>query len=214
MKTNLLRLIPLAGVAYALLTVAGDLTIGDFPRGDTPPAQLAAYYAAHHRTVALGGTLLAWAAVFLALFGVALWARLRDGTVSRLAAGLVLVGTALTAAAGIQSAGTYILLGDYGANAALTPAALQSWHLAGAEFGVGADLLVLTLGVFAAALSGREVPAWLGWTGLAIGVAQLTPVGFLASLVFLLWAAIAGITLAVRPPAPAPAPTTAIPLPA
>jgi hypothetical protein len=193
--------------------LAGDLTIGDFPRGDTPPAQLAAYYAAHHTTVALGGTLLACGAVFLAVFGAALWARLHGGG-NRLAAGIVLLGTALTAAAGIQSAGTYTLFGDFGANPVLTPAALQSWHLAGAEFGVGADLLVLLLGVFVASVTGRVVPAWQGWTGLAIGIAQFTPVGFLASLVFLLWAAIAGITLAVRPPAPAPAPTTAIPLPA
>ena len=214
MNGKLIRLAPLAGLAYAALTLAGDLTIGAYPRGTTPPDQLAAYYAAHHGEVALGGTLIAWGAVFLTLFGASLWARLRDGAGSRFAAGVVLLGTAMLAMSAVQSAGTYILLGDFGANPVLSPGALQSWHLAGSEFGVGSDLLILTVGVLAASITAKAVPAWLGWTGLAIGIAQFTPFGFLASLVFLLWAAIAGITLAARRPAPAPAPSTAIPLPA
>jgi hypothetical protein len=41
----------------------------------------------------------------------------------------------------------------------------------------------------------------VGWTGLALAVAPFLPhpIGFFSSLVFLLWAAAAGVARAVRP---------------
>lgn len=59
----LTRVPAVAGVAFAALTIAGDLTIGEFPRGDTSPDELVSYYQAHHTTVAIGGLLLTLAAV-------------------------------------------------------------------------------------------------------------------------------------------------------
>jgi hypothetical protein len=40
--------------------------------------------------------------------------------------------------------------------------------------------------------------------GLLLSIAQMTSYGFIASLLFLLWAAVAGIVLAVRPTSAAP----------
>jgi hypothetical protein len=58
---------------------------------------------------------------------------------------------------------------------------------------------VLALGVALAAVTTAAVPRWLGWSGLVLALAQFTPVGFLASMLFLLWALVAGLVLAVRP---------------
>ncbi len=54
-SSTLARLVPLAGVVYCALTLAGDLTIGEFPDASTPPAELSRYYATHGESVRLGG---------------------------------------------------------------------------------------------------------------------------------------------------------------
>jgi hypothetical protein len=53
------------------------------------------------------------------------------------------------------------------------------------------------LGLFAAGVFTRAVPGWLAWFALGLGIAVLTPFGFLASRLFLLWTAVAGIVLTV-----------------
>jgi hypothetical protein len=74
--TVLRRIAPLAGVLFAGLTIAGDLTIGPFPDGSTPVGDLPASYRAHGAHVSLGGTLMALGGVCFALFAAAVWARL------------------------------------------------------------------------------------------------------------------------------------------
>ena len=70
-SNRLARLVPLAGVVFAVLTLAGYLTIGPFPDSDASVSELTSFYAAHHGQVAAGGQLLGLAAIFLALFGIA-----------------------------------------------------------------------------------------------------------------------------------------------
>src|SRR2546423_5483888 len=86
------RILPLAGVCFAVLEAAGDLTIGEFPDGNTSASELTTYYSAHHGAVSLGGTLMALGGLFLALFGVSVWARLRETRASAIVGGIVLVG--------------------------------------------------------------------------------------------------------------------------
>jgi len=64
-------------------------------------------------------------------------------------------------------------------------------------------LFLLTAAV--AGLAARAIPRWLAWPALLLAVLALLPgpFGFLASMVFLAWAAAAGITLLVaRQPRP------------
>lgn len=204
----LARIVPLAAVVYAAFEAAGDLTIGQFPNGNQPATALTTYYAAHHAGVARGGLLMGVAAVFLALFGAAVWGRLRDAGASPVIGGTVLIGTALAAAGELSSAATYSMLGSIGADSTTDPAALQAWHLA-SGLGIGGGTTVLLLGIFAAGVLTRAVPAWLGVTGVLLGIAQMTPFGFLAELLFLPWAAAAGIVLAARPVAARPTVPTA-----
>jgi hypothetical protein len=195
---RLVRLLPLAGVGFAALTIAGDLTIGKFPDSNTSVAKLTSYYAAHHHQVGLGGMLLASAAILLGLFGVALWDRVRNSNLHPAVAGAVLLGAAVAAANELTGASAYVTLGTIGHQAGVAPAALQAWHINGSEGGVGSTLILL-VAVGVAGIASRALPRWLAWPALLLGILQLTPVGFIASLITLAWVVIAGIVLVLRP---------------
>ena len=207
------RVAPLAGVLFAAASIAGDLTIGPFPDGSTPAADLPAFYSAHGDHVALGGTLLGLGGVFFAIFAAAMWARVR-GAVPVVVSGVVLLGAAVDTMADLNSGAGYNLLGGIGADRNLTPQALQALHIYGAEFGVGGGATLFLLGVAVAGIGYRAVPRWLAWTGLVLGIAQFapSPYGFFASMILLLWVAAAGVALAARPD-PVPAPAGTVPQP-
>jgi hypothetical protein len=199
--TALRRIAPLAGVLFAGLTIAGDLTIGPFPGGSTPVGDLPAYYRAHGAHVSLGGTLMSLGGVGFAIFAAAVWARLHTARVPALVAGVVLLGAAVDTMADLQSGAVYNLLGDIGRDSAVTGPALQAWHIQGSEFGVGGGAALFLLGVAVAGIAYRAVPRWLAWTGvvLAVGLFAPSPFGFFSSMLLLLWVAAAGIAFAVRP---------------
>jgi len=200
---RLVRIVPLAGVAYFALEVAGNGSIGNFPDSDTPIAKLIPFYASHHASIARGGFLLHYAALALALFLVGIWARARQTGVRTLVSGALLAGTAVTVAAAFAEAGVYSTLGFVGAHqSVITPAALQAWHVNGAGGGAttgDGGLMIVLLAISAASIAGGALPRWLGWIALPLGLVQLTPLGFFGSLVFWVWAAVAGIYMAARP---------------
>jgi hypothetical protein len=198
---GLTRLVPLAGVAYAALILIGDLVIGEFPDSNTSLAELSRYFAAHSDQVRTGGQLMICGGLALGLFGIAVWARVREATGPPVVAGLVLVGTAVAVMSELTGAGSYLTLGNIGADPAVTPEALQAWYI-GSQFGGGGGTLLM-LGLFAAGVFARAIPRWLAWAALVLGIAAVSPFGFVASMLFLLWTAVAGIVLTVRSKAPA-----------
>jgi hypothetical protein len=196
------RLAAIGGIGFLVASLAGDLVIGAFPGPGTPAAQLVPYYVTHHRQVLAGGMLLALGGVFFVLFGVAVWARIRQAPTSPLLAGLAVITTTLVALTTLASASAFGVLGDIGRLAGVTPAALQAWHIMAAEgslAGSAATFLFL-LTAAGAGLLARAVPRWLAWPALLLAVLQLLPdqVGFLASLVCYAWAAVTGIALLRR----------------
>jgi hypothetical protein len=198
-RNGIARLVPLAGVGYAALAIAGDLTIGRFPDSSTSTSSLASFYAAHHVRVAAGGMLLAWSTLLLGVFGAALWDRARSVGSHPIVTAVALVGTGAAVATGLQAAATYWITAHVSTEAATTPAALQAWHIAGSEGAFAGGVALLLLASAAAGLGRRAVPAWLAWLAIVLGLLQLTPLGFLASMAFLAWAAAAGITMTLRP---------------
>ena len=194
-ERSLARLAPLAGAAYAVAVVAGDLVVGQFPDSDASAAKLHTYYAAHHAHVAAGGMIFAWSTLLLAIFGCALWSRARDAGAHVVVAGAVLVATAVAVVETAQEASGFLVLGDVSTKSAVEPAALQAVHIAGSAGALGAGVALLLLAVSVAGI----VPRWLAWPAVVLGLLQLTPIGFFASLAFLLWAAVAGVVLTLRP---------------
>jgi hypothetical protein len=193
------RITPIAGVLYGGLSIGGDLVIGPFPEGTTSGAALRDFYAGHGPQVALGGTLLIWSAVCFAIFGAALWSRASERAVPSVAAALVLLGVALDTVAQLDDAGIFRFLGEHGADGRIAPAAVQAWQLAVTEIGTSGGLVLLVAGIAVAAFGYRALPRWIAATGLLVVAAEFTPLFFAASLAFLLWAAAAGVALAVRP---------------
>lgn len=193
-----LRAAAVAGVGFALASAVANLTIGKFPDTDTPVAKLSAFYADHHARVAAGGLIQAWAAVLLAVFVALVYLRIRGTGTHPIAAVAALVGGAVATVGMLEDGSAYWLLGHLGNDQAIGTGALQAWHVLGSEgtlvSGGGTAVFLL-----AAAFGSTALPRWLAWTALPLGLAQLTPVGFFASLLFLVWAAAAGIALAVRP---------------
>ena len=192
------RWLPLAGVGYAAMQIAGNLVIDKFPDEHTSASKVVAYYATHHTQVHRGGELLAFSAVFLCLFVAGLVVRCRHHFG---AAAVIAVGGAAAVAAEVASGSTYALLGSIGTISTVDPAALQAWHIAGAAYGVGVGSMILLIGVGLAGIVGDAVPRWIAWSALVLAVAHLTPFGFLASLLTLPWALASGLTLALRGPA-------------
>lgn len=190
--------LPLAGVATAVLTIAADLTIGDFPDGDTSPAKLATFYADHHTQVGRGGTLMGVAAFTLGLFAVALVVRTLHQPV---VAALIGVGGAATVAHEEWSAATFSLMGTISTEHGVTPQAVQSWHLAASELGLGVGMAILMLGFALAGITTRALPTWLGWAALVLAAAQFASGawGFWATNLALLWMLVAGIVVSRRP---------------
>jgi hypothetical protein len=199
---SLARFLPLAGLCFAVLTIAGDLTIGEFPDPESSLADLSTYYAAHADSVRTGGQLMILGALFLGIFGLAVWNRVRIAAASPLVAGLVLIGTAIAVTSSLGGGGHYVLLGNIGADSTVTPEALQAWHV-GSEYGGGGGFLLI-LGLFAAGVVSRAIPGWLAWSALVLGIATLTPFSFYTDQLFLLWAAVAGVVLSLRSAKPIP----------
>jgi hypothetical protein len=194
--TRAVRLLPLAGVAYAALSVAGDLTIGPYPDASASPAELRTYFAHHASAVRAGGLLMIVAAYCLCLFGVAVWSRIRTRPGTTAVSAFVLACTAVGVVSELAGAGTYVLLGNVGTNPTISPVALQAIQ-AGSQFGAGGGTLFM-LGLFAAGAFGAALPRWLAWSALALGIAALSQFGFLASMLFLVWSAVAGLVLSMR----------------
>jgi hypothetical protein len=200
---GLARAATLGGVAFLAFSAASDLAIGPNPASDAPLAKITSFYATHHAQVLAGGMLLAWAAIFFALFGTAMWARIRQAPAHPLLAGTALVGTAVITGATLTAATTYATLGAIGGSRPIAPAALQAWHIMGSELSLAGNggMMIFLLAAAAAGIAARALPRTLAWSALIIGLLQLTPAptGFLASLLALLWAAAAGIVMFVRP---------------
>jgi hypothetical protein len=193
------RLLPLTGAAFALLVAAGYLSIGPFPDETTSTSSLTSYYAAHHRQVGLGGVLIGYAAVLAALFGVALWARMRRGGTPGIVGVAALVGTAVLTVDLARAADVYSTLGRIGGRSSTATDALQAWHIAGAAPTVAAGAVVLLLALAAAGIGTRAVPRALAWSALVLALLLMTPLGFQAWLLFLVWSLATSVVLTLRP---------------
>lgn len=204
------RFVPLAGVGSAVLTVAGYLVIGPNPDSDASTSTITAYYSAHHAHVFAAGILLAYSTILFALFGVAVWARIRRTALHPIVAGAALVAIAVATASDLANASAWYVLGDIGNNHTISPGALQTLHISvSADDGPSGSVGILLLAFALAGILARAFPRSLAWSALVLGILQLTPtpgpIGFFAGLAFLPWTFAASIAMFRQPADTAPA---------
>jgi hypothetical protein len=197
------RFVPLAGVGFVVLTVAGYLVIDRNPDSDASTSTITAYYSAHHAHVFAAGILLAYSAILFALFGVAVWARIRRTALHPIVAGAALMATAIATASDLANASAWYVLGDIGNKHTISPGALQTLHISVSAGDLGGGVAILLLAMALAGIRARAFPRWLAWSALALGILQLTPtpgpIGFFLGLAFLPWTVAASIAMFLRP---------------
>jgi hypothetical protein len=208
-------LAPLTGVLFVVLAVVAFIISGETPDTDDSPLKILAFYVKHDTDQVWAGAFLAWATVPLLFFVGTLRSTIRavEGQIARLSA-VAFAGGIVLAFGALSFAGFTFTLGDI-ADDGLTPQAAQALNALNSDFffpvAVGLGTLMLATGL--AIVFSRMLPVWLGWITLLIGIAALTPVGFFAFLLFLLWTLIVSVLLwraraaetsAAAPPAPPP----------
>jgi len=195
------RLVPLAGAGSAVLTAAAYLVIGPNPDSDASTSTVTRYYAAHHAHVFAAGIILMYAAVFFALFRVAVWSRIRATTLHPVVAGAALAATAIATVSDLAYASSWYMLGDLGTKHTISPGALQSLHIAVSAGNLPsvAGLGILLLAIAVAGIQAGAFPRVIAWSALVLGILQLVPTpgvfGFFAGLLVLPWMFAAGVSM-------------------
>jgi hypothetical protein len=195
------RYAPLSGVLFVVLVVVSVLVSGfDSVSADDSTQEVVDFWSDNDGQQIASALIGALAMVpFLWFLGVLRSTlRLAEGGTGRLSAtayagGIVLVGFALVDGA-LQFA-VADSVGDVPAGVTQSLSVLYNDFFLGFPIGFG-TLMLATAGVL---LRTRVLPTWLGWFALVLGIAAFFgPVGFVAFLVFLIWAAIVSVTLYQR----------------
>lgn len=204
---------PLTGILFVVLAVLAFIVSGETPDTNDSPQKILDFYVDNDSEQMFAAALLAWAAVAFLFFLGVLRTTLRaaEGTIGRLSA-VAFAGGVLLALGMLAFASFTFALGDV-ADDGLTPQAAQALNALNNDFffplAAGTGTLMIATGL--ASIRSRVLPAWLGWITLVIGIAAITPVGFFAFLVFLLWTLVVSVLLWRAAATPASTPPTAAP---
>jgi hypothetical protein len=191
------RLLPLFGVLFTLVLVAGLVLTSAEPDAGATPERIFAYWHSHHGMQLVSNLLLIpFGVVFLLGFTTALRAAIRSGEAGEgVYSSLVLAG-GVTAAIGLLVTGTLGAAVTSAAHngsrdATYTLAQLQSYDWV--PWMVGFAVLLLAGG--AGGLRTRSLPKPLAIAAVSLGGLFLTPVGYFALFVFPAWTMVTGLTL-------------------
>ncbi len=179
---TLARLAPLSGALFAVLLVAGAITMGNFdylPSGDS----LVAFCMAHVSQVTTGSYLALLGSIFLP--DIALAGGAAAGTLAVAAFAVLLVGAGRAETAGGISTSTAIVVYDvYGSIVGTAmPFVLAAF--------VGAAGL--------AGLAGSTMPRWLGIASVLLAIALASPVSYMAVAAVMVWAPVVGLLMVASP---------------
>jgi hypothetical protein len=194
------RWTPLTGVVAALFGVAGaafEITVN-------PPASAAsgkaviAFYSANQTGQRAATILLAFAFIFVVFFAGSLRHYLRSTPAGESLASIALAGAAVLAVGQLVGGGLTWGLTD--SPGTLDPAAAQALNV----LGVGmvliptAGLFIFGISIGLAIVRGAELPKWLGWVAIAIGIVVVTPLEGFSYLALVIWMVIVSILIWIR----------------
>lgn len=205
------RLAPWTGVAAVAFIVAAFIVSGSSPGTSDSGQKVLQFYADNESSQVIAAILLAYGAILLIFFAGTLSTLVRrtdpgSGALSRLVVAggaLEALGLAIFGSISLTLADTHDKIG---------PEAAQALNVLNQDFFLplvlGVSVLMFSSAV--AILRNAALPRWLGWAALVIGIAAVTPAGFIAFLATGLWILAASIVM-LRTPAtesPPAAPTT------
>jgi hypothetical protein len=197
------RFAPLTGVIFFALILIVFILDNNTPNADASTADAVSYWTTHNSRAVAAGLVGAFAVIFLLWFAGSLRSALRraeggEGRLSTLAfAGLIVVATA-----GAIGANLDFVLGDIAddLHAGHADVAIQTLSALNSDFFFPfvAGFAVTMFASGLCALRFGALPKWLGWASIVIGIALVTPAGFLGFLAALVWILVVSVVLYLR----------------
>jgi hypothetical protein len=215
---RLARYAPLTGVVFVVLIVLAVIIGGETPDNGDSALKIATFWKDHDTEQIWTSVIGAWSTLFFVWFAATLRSTLRKAEEGSARLSTLCFGGAIIGATGfLTMLGINFAIAD-GADD-LSGAALKTLTVLSNGFflplAVGFAVFFLAAGILAVRFA--VLPAWLGWFTIVLGIACVTPVGFFALLVGLVWILVVSVMLyrreagpverpaAVEPTAPAPA---------
>lgn len=195
MSNRLDRLAPLTGALSAMLGFAAFASSSPPPAAKADGSLVIAFYQAHSSGQQRSDILWMLAFAFFLFFAGSLRSHLRRLPATEGIAAVMLAGAALMGAGAISFfCFDYVLAV---APSQLAPAAAQALNVLGLTFILpfGAGGLVFGVAGGLAILRGGQLPKWVGWLAILIGILTASPAGLVGLVAFLLWAAVLGILM-------------------
>jgi hypothetical protein len=194
---------PLTGAVFVVLLVLAFVIGGETPDADDSAAEAVSFYTDNDSEQIASALLGAYAVVFFLFFAGFLRAALRKGEESGILSTVSFAGAIVLGLGGLFFSGLTFTLADTADS--LDPSAVQALSALNSDFflplAVGNGVFMIANGM--AIVRRPALPAWLGWAAIVIGVLGITPVGFFAFLVTMLWVLVVSIMLTLRARAPA-----------
>jgi hypothetical protein len=198
------RLAPLTGLVFTVAFVVIFLISSDTPDNDDPTSKWVSFYDKHDTREIIVTVIGSIAIVFFIWFAGTLRARLRavEGSPGRISntgfggAILFAAGVLTFAALDFAAADT---VGDVPPQVTQTIGVLDNELFF--PLGVGRSVFMLAAGILS--VRTRVLPRWLAWIAVVLGVAAVTPVGFFAFLLMVVWVGVASVLMYLRPATPA-----------
>ena len=198
MNGSKLRLMPLTGILSVLLVISG-FSLGEPPDASNSADKITQYYIDNESKLEAGVFVFGVALVLFVFFASYLRTVLdrgegETGMLTRVA----FAGAVMFAVGGTIDAMLLFSVSESVSNK-LDPVQVQTlqalWDNDWPPIAVGLSMFILACGL--SIVFHRSLPVWLGWIAIVIGVAGLTPVGFVAFPGAGLWILVVSVMLLI-----------------
>jgi hypothetical protein len=190
------RFAPLAGVVVLLLAIVSFVLSSSSPDADASAAKVVKYWHDHDSRETAAALIAALASLFLVWFVASLRSVIlrAEGAGGRLAT-LAFAGGVIGAIGLLMNAAFEFTVADTVGD--VPPEVTQTLSTLYADFFLPliAGFVLLNVATGLAALRYRILPAWAGIVMLVLAVVGITPIGWIALLVSIVWIAVVGVMM-------------------
>lgn len=191
------RWLPLTGI-LSVLIITGGILLGEPPDASNPPQEIVDFYVDNGDKLQYGTIGFIIALILFVTFGSYLRTVLDRGEGSTGISSLIAFGGTVIFAVGGAIDAT-IQFGIIEAVDDLEPTQIQTlqalWDNDWVPLQLGITIFILATGL--SIVRHKSLPVWLGWIAIVIGIAGLTPVGFVAFLATGVWIIVLGVMLLI-----------------